>query len=177
MLRKFFFPCFLSLTTMALSSCHNKGCTNRDAVNFDITADEDDGSCVVCQTKTDDIAYKITYLRDNSSSSAYYGQLVATVYLHQFSETPNDKLCGGNKNNLNIKLKNLKNQNMYITSISMSDYSGPVDVYLNTNINATIAPGQIADLGDFPAAIQDDPALVPITLDSLAVASYSITYY
>jgi hypothetical protein len=172
-----YFIILMSLTAMVLSSCRNEGCTNKDAVNFDVTADEDDGSCVVCQTTIEDIAYKISYLKDGSFNSTYNGQFVAKAYLHQFSEKPNDKLCSSAKNNLNIKLKNLMNQTMYIERISVFDYSGPVQIDINDFVHVEIAAGEIVDLGDFPEAILNNPASLPITLDSLRIESNSIIYY
>jgi hypothetical protein len=167
----------LCLAAAVLSSCHNAGCMNKDAVNFDITADEDDGSCVVCQTKTEDVAYKIAWFRDSYSNSPHYNQLVAMVYMHQFSENPNDKLCGGVKNNLNIKMKNISGQTMYMQSFTLYEYSGPVNISINSSKSAVLPQGQIVDLGDYPTAIIGDAASIPITLDSVVVYSNSLTYY
>jgi hypothetical protein len=167
----------LSIAVLFFTSCHNSGCTNKNAVNFDITADEDDGSCVVCRTTTDDIAYKLTYLQDNSCCSEYSGQLVAIAYVHQFREIPNDKLCGSPKSNLNIRFKNLKEKTMQIQNFSVSEMSGPVDVFISASLNVTIGPGEIVDIGDFPNAIVNNPAGIPITLDSLRIVSSNIIYY
>jgi hypothetical protein len=83
----------LLFTLLSISSCSTKkqGCTNTDAINYDVTAEEDDGSC----TYAADVVFWIseatsdTYLANSVNTLSVYidGALIGTLTTINYSSS------------------------------------------------------------------------------------------
>ncbi|HNP47517.1 MAG TPA: hypothetical protein PKL85_01715 [Bacteroidia bacterium] len=104
--------CFPLIALM--SSCQHKGCTNKEAINFDVTADTDDGTCIVCSTREELVETDSLDIVDNSPSSSHYQQVIAKAYIEQKMIYPSDGHCGNPQSVFSLKTQSRINQTMYI---------------------------------------------------------------
>ena len=160
---------FLSLLIIFCVSCKREGCTNPDAVNYDVTADEDDGSCIVCNTETIDFDNTDLPLVDKRTNSPYYNDTVGVFHLFQYLNVPNDKVCGREECYITMDLQNLVNETMQV-SFYIETVTGPVNFYYSGN--ALVEPLATFDFGEVQQL--NFPPYYKISLDSLKV---SVTGY
>lgn len=161
------------ICSFLFTSCHKSGCTNKDAINYDVTSDEDDGTCIVCQTTEEEIASKVLYLKDFKFGSPHYNQKVAKFYLNQYVMATNNAVCGKESCKVNLSIESMVNQKMYL-SYRIERYSGPINIYYNNDI--IIDAYQKVDIGTIFTF--NNPPFLEITLDSLnAETTTDIIYF
>ena len=158
---------------LIFSSCHQKGCTNQLALNYDATADQDDGSCIVCKTTQTQIDTTSVYLIDTYFQSPYYNQRVARFFLNQQVQTFSDKLCGKATSTISLTIQSLVSKNMYVY-YNVRTFSGPVNVSAYNTIY--VAPYETLD--EKVIETFNNPPFIPMSLDSIYVqANNQIIYY
>ena len=152
-----------ALVVMLLASCHKRGCTDHDAVNFDVTADEDDGTCIVCQSTDTRIDSVFAYLKDTQFGSIHYNQNVAKCWLYENHQTPSDKVCGKATGTISLVFQSLVPQTMFVYLRLYNYNNGPVNVNFSKqiliNAHDTLNVGLVETL--------NNPPFLPISLDSI----------
>jgi len=92
------------------NSCKQKGCTNKSALNYNITAQDDDGSCIYCTTTITQAGSISTFLIDNNSTSPHFNQAVAVFNLSEVSKGYNYQSCGSDSCIVSLSIQNLVGQ-------------------------------------------------------------------
>lgn len=85
---------YMIIALVFFSCDKNEGCTDEEALNFDITAEKDDNSCKYCIASSEIIGDIDIYLTDNNFGSQYYQQEIARVNIKHFKKSSNDESCG-----------------------------------------------------------------------------------
>jgi hypothetical protein len=121
-----------------------KGCTDKNALNYNNVAEENDGSCVYCNLELKQIANRTVYLVDDNWSSQYYNQEVAKFDLTQITKKYNDQKCGSDECAVAVSVKSLVDKQMEFTYyISISNFAGSPSTYLLINPYQTMPQDSI----------------------------------
>ena len=164
----------VTCSMLLLAGCHQSGCTDPHAINFNVTADQDDGSCIVCKTSVTPFDSTKVFLVDPNFNSIHYHDTVASFSLYQEIQQPSDKVCGEATSVVRLVITSMINQKMFLY-YHLSTYNGPVNV--NMYEQALIDPHQLYVGGAVNS--NNNPPFLPISLDSINVVVYSgeIIYY
>jgi len=144
--------CFGSI--LLFSGCKERGCTNPAAINYNSVAEEDDGTCIVCQTTYESLGIKSRNLVDNNFSSPHFNQSVALFTIEQQRISYNNNVCGGSAECIIIvSATSLVNESMQILYDLQS--SGSLSFSFNDLID--LAPNQFLIIDTMTASNISNP--------------------
>lgn len=127
-----------------ITSCTQDGCTDKSALNYQVTATNDDGSCIFCQEKEEDKGTLVFSLTDARSWSSHYNDQVVSIEANQANQKFNDGSCGQNGCYTSLKIKNLVAEEIlglnFLVSITSPLTGSTMTHYIFQGLN--IKPGQ-----------------------------------
>jgi len=135
--------------SLFLEACSNKGCTDKNAVNFSVVADKDDGSCEFCNSAILQIGQDSVFVTDNNSSSSHYLEVVAKFIVTQKKLKYNYSSCGDDACSITYTVENLSDQDFdlnYDLHFSGNNMFFSIDNFI------TIAANETYDSIEIPAS-------------------------
>ena len=113
-----------------------EGCTDSAALNYDITAKEDNGSCEYCEVDSTFFGNGVYQIIDNTFGSPHYGEQIITITANKYNFEYSNGTCGNQGCKLKLVLKN----NLTAENISINtqlNFSGSFQ-YFQRQIDAVI---------------------------------------
>jgi hypothetical protein len=165
---------------LIICSCGHEGCIDKSAINYDSTADKDDGSCIYCDqdekviTLLDSNEY---FLSDDRFGSEHAFENVIKISVTQFSEEFPTNLCGNDKCYFEVNLENLVEEDIVNAQFSfsipnaMGTFAQPISLQLISPV--TIPSGQtLENVGVFRSGTPEVcPGLVQGQLQNTSIFS------
>lgn len=162
--------------TASMLSCKKKGCSDKFAINYNIVAEKDDGSCVYCTETQVDKGQLTHYLVDDISGSQYQGQQILRIDVSGYVRSYNDLSCGDEFCFANITLTNLIGSNISYIDFKIYIYpiAGSSWYYDHTNNGGGSIPqgGQFID-SSFPVNSSCGSLIGATVNDNLWSVSYN----
>ena len=93
--------------SIIISGCRENGCTDKAALNYNIAAEDDDGSCVYCNIVRNKLSEHSIFLVDINSMSQFYLETIAEIKFTRLSDKYNSTTCGSNKCLISIDIHNI----------------------------------------------------------------------
>lgn len=158
---------------MTGQSCKEKGCTNPNAINYNSVADEDDGTCILCNGTTDTLSVSICNLFDYNVSSPHYGDNVGVFHITQVRTDYPYAECGTKTCHILVRFESKVNSSMEMTfNLQCSGF-----ISFSWGKTIMVTPLQNLELGSVPDVNINNPCS-PISQSSLFCNTFgSINYF
>jgi len=140
---------------MLLQACSDKGCTDKNALNYNVVANKDDGSCEFCDSTYTLIGQDSIFLIDEHSSSSHYQEVVAKFVVTQRTLKHNYSTCGDDKCTVTYTVENLCNQDF---DLNYNLQYGGSNIFINTDNFITVMANHTNNTIEVPqSAFFSDP--------------------
>jgi hypothetical protein len=144
---------------------------DQNSLNYDIMAEEDDGSCIYCDSIITPVANKTLFLIDNYGGSIHYGQQILKIDLDQHADTFSYIQCGDAQCVTSAKLTSLIDQTMSVTfNVNIGS-----PVFLNRTLTISIGGHDTQDVKEFDVSPLSD--CIPITAAPISASLQSQPFY
>lgn len=169
-----FLPAII-FASVVFEGCSNKGCTDKEAINFNVVADKDNGSCIYCDSTLVQTGQDSVVVTDFNSSSSHYLETVAKVTVTQKRLTFNDALCGNQKCSITYTVENLIEQDFDVTFFLQCSSS---NIFFSTSDIVTVSAGQVSNPIQIPETAISNPCgtIFPGTV-SIPSSSVTLVYH
>ncbi|PCH92307.1 MAG: hypothetical protein COB85_08340 [Bacteroidetes bacterium] len=143
------------LFIVIVSSCKKEGCTDESAINYDIVANKDDGSCEYCIPAEEGRGSLTFYLIDDIFNSQYYNEQILRIDITGVRRVYSDASCGVLTCYADFTITNLIANNISYIDFWLSIYpsiGGSWYYDHTTNSGASIPEGGQITINDVPAS-------------------------
>lgn len=124
----------ISIVFLLAISCNQpEGCTDESAINYDITAMSDDGSCNYCDSTLSDYGELTVIIKDENEESIYYNEEIVEVLISQSARVYNFKSCGENECSFTVTIRNLIDHDIENLQFDITVFNSGNQLYFNTN--------------------------------------------
>ena len=133
----------MTLLALLCGSCKQKGCTDKNALNYNSAVNEDDGSCVYCHTESIFEGNQSYNSKDYNTSSQYYNMNVVKFTYTNYYISFNIKQCGSDFCKTSVIIQNLTSKTI---NFSCEFNLVPTQI-VTTHNNITISPNESINFG------------------------------
>jgi len=144
----------LIFASVFFEACSNKGCTDKNAVNYNVVADKDDHSCVFCDSTLTQTGKDSVFLTDYNSSGGHYGEVVAKFVVTQKTLKHNYASCGDDKCTITYTVENLCDQDFDLDY--ELQFSGN-DLFFTAFDSITLATSHTTSPLGIPVSVNSNP--------------------
>ncbi len=95
-----------------MTSCKEEGCTEKAALNYNITATKEDGSCIFCEETRENFGAFAVLVKDRNSFSPCYNEEILRIELSRRARRFNDGSCGTEECVVDARFTNLTDQDI-----------------------------------------------------------------